>query len=537
MSQGMQPPARPRRRRRVVVAALAVLVVAAGTTGAILGFRVLGGSADSLQSLVPSDSAIYVNVHLDPSAGQKLALNGLLDKFPALSGSSRDTTINGWLDSALRPTGLTHDDVRPWLGSDVSFVSSGAPDAAALISSTNDSAAQAAITKLQQKSDHPDQWTTSTYNGVTVTSNADAGVFAVTDHAMIIGSAAGVVHEIIDTALGKHAAIASSSSFTEAVGQVPSDRIALVYVEPSAIAQSLLKSAASALPQNALSSLQAYRGVALAVVAHSDGVSVSGVEDLDTSKMSAAQRAQLSEPPHDNGSLALMPASSYAAATVTGLKETLQGLVDEAGAASGFDLSSILQQLGLTGPNGIVGHLSGDAGIDLTPESGANVPGGALAIGTDSDSAAQQFMSNLVATVCNGFLCDASQLTHQQYDGADITSVAPSTVASGIDPSWAVFHGWIITGSTPDQVRAALDADRSGHNVTGNADYGAVMSQVGGSSNNGSFFVDVQPLLSAFHASMPSDLQAEYLKPLKAFGMAVHNASDHVSIDMFTLIQ
>lgn len=534
-------------RRRVVIAALALLVVAAGTTGAILGFRVLGGSADSLQSLAPSDTAIYVNVHLDPSTGQKLALNGLLDKFPVLSGSSRDTTISGWLDSALHPTGLTHDDVRPWLGSDVSSVtaldSGGRPAVAALISSTNDGAAQAATAKLQQKSAHAAQWTTGTYNGVTVTSNPDAGVFAVTDHAMIVGTASGVVHEIIDTAIGKHAALASSSDFTKAVSQVPSDRFALVYLEPSAVAQALL-SAAPALPQNALSSLQAYRGVALAAVAHTDGVSVTGVEDLDTSKLSAAQRTQLSEAPHDNGSLAYMPASSYAAATLTGLREAIQGFVDEAGAASGFDLSSILEQLGVTGTNGILSHLSGDAGISLTPESGATAPGGALAIGTDSDSVAQQFMANLAATLCSGFLCDASQLTHRQYDGADITSVAPSTGASGFQPSWTVVHGWIIAASTPDQVKAAVDADHSGHNVTGNAGYAAVMSQVGGGSNNGALFVDVQPLLSAIRATMPGDVQSQYdsnvapnLKPLKAFGLAVHNAADHVSINLFTLIQ
>lgn len=524
-----------------------MLVVAAGATGAILGFRVLGGSADSLQSLAPSDSAIYVNVHLDPSAGQKLALNGLLDKFPALSGSSRDATINGWLDSALKPSGLTHDDVRPWLGSDVSIIAAGGggtPDVAALISSSNDTAAQAAISKLRQRSADADRWTTSTYNGVPVTSSPDTGVFAVTGHALVIGTAGGVVHEIIDTGLGKHAALSSNGDFTTAVSRVPSDRIALVYLEPSAIVQALLNSAAPALPLNPLSSLQAYRGVALAAVAKSDGVSVSGVEDVDTSKLSAAQRAQLSEAPHDNGSLAFMPASSYAAATISGLKEAIQGFVDQAGAASGFDLSSILEQLGVTGPNGIVDHLSGDAGIDLTPASGATVPGGALAIGTDSQSAAQQFMTGLVATVCSGFLCDASQLTHQQYDGADITSVSPSTGASGFEPSWTVVNGWIIAGSTPDQVKAAVDAYHSGHNVTGNADYGAVMSQVGGGSNNGAFFADVQPLLSAIRAAMPSDLQSQYdssvgpnLKPIKAFGMAVHNASDHVSFNLFTLIQ
>ena len=156
---------RPRRTRRFVIAGLIAVVVVAGTAGGILGFRLLGGSGDSLAAMAPSDTVVYVNAHLDPSAGQKLALNGLLDKFPSLGGSSRDATINGWIDSLLQPSGLTHGDVRPWLGSDISFVvpsgalssfspsSSGSPpDAVLLVSSTNDSQALNTISTLRQKS-------------------------------------------------------------------------------------------------------------------------------------------------------------------------------------------------------------------------------------------------------------------------------------------------------------------------------------------------------------------------------------------------
>jgi hypothetical protein len=65
-----------------------------------------------------------------------------------------------------------------------------------------------------------------------------------------------------------------------------------------------------------------------------------------------------------------------------------------------------------------------------------------------------------------------------------------------------------------------------------------------GGSNNGSLFIDIQPMLSAIRATLSPAERSQFdtdiapnLKPLKAFGMATHNASDHVSIDMFTLIQ
>jgi hypothetical protein len=97
-------------------------------------------------SFAPSDTAVYFNLNLDPSGGQKLALNNILGKFPGLSGGSRDTTINGWLDSGLQSAGLSHTDVRTWLGSQVSLIvlrgASGLiPAEVTLLASTNDTAA------------------------------------------------------------------------------------------------------------------------------------------------------------------------------------------------------------------------------------------------------------------------------------------------------------------------------------------------------------------------------------------------------------
>lgn len=540
----------------MLVIGLIALVVVAGTVGGILGFRLLGGSADSLVSMAPSDSIVYVNLHLDPSGGQKLALNGLLDKFPSLSGSSRDNTINGWLDSALQSTGLTHNDVRPWLGNDISVVvpasalnsssssSGGTPDLAVLVSSTNDGAAQAAVDKLRQKSGGGEQWSTSSYDGVTLTTSSgdQSAVFAVTDHALIIGTTASATDQVIDTAQGKHAALQSNGNYSKALGEVPSDRIALLYVDAGTALQQATKGAGQIFGQQPLAGLQAVQGIALAVVAQSNGISITGAEDYDTSKMTADQKAQLNAAPHANSSLAFMPRSAYAAVTLTGLKDTISSAVNQFGSALGLDLNSILQQIGITGPNGILSHLNGDAGAEL---STASQPlGGTLVVGTDSDSAAQQFVTSLMTFACGGQACDPTQVTQQQ-DGDAVISSLPGDVLgiSGIQPSWAVYHGWMIVGSSPDQVKAALDADRSGATLSSNPNYSAVMSQVGG-SNNGAVYVDIQQLLTVIRGSLSPDDQhtfdtnvAPNVKPLKAFGAAEHNASDHVTINMFTLIQ
>ena len=547
---------RPHRRRRVLLSALVVIVIGAGTVGGLFGFRLLNGSADSLVSLAPSDSVVYVDAHLDPSAGQKLALNGLLDKFPALSGSSRDDTINRWLDTALKQVGLTHTDVRPWLGNDISVVVpanafdhspaaiSQVPSVTVLVSSTDDSAAQAAVDKVRQRSSS--NTSTATYHGVTVTTAPAGGQpvdFAVAGHALIIGTTAQAVDEVIDTAQGRHAALQSNTVYTRAVEQLPSDRIGVAFVDIGALAQQVAKAAGQGLGQGSAGALQGYSAVALALVAQSNGLSVTGVEDFDASKLDTDQRTALRAAPHVNGSLSFMPRSAYVAGTLTGIKQTIQSLLDSFGSGSGLDVNSILQQLGLTGPGGVIDHLNGDAGIDLTPSLHSDTPGGAIVVGTDSDSVAQSFVTNLMDLVCDCAASDPAQVTQQPYGGTVITSLNSSPGdRSGIDPSWAVFHGWIIAGSSPDQVKAALDADRGGATLATNPDYTAVMSQVGG-SNNGGLFVDMQPLLSVIRSALPLGVQVQYdhdvapnLTPLKAFGMAVHNSSDHVTINAFTLI-
>src|ERR1039457_6969870 len=90
------------------------VLVAGGVAAAVLALGLIRGSADSMVTFAPSDTAAYVNLDLSPSVGQQLALNDILGKFPGLAGSSRDATVNHWLGSALQASGLFHPGLRPW---------------------------------------------------------------------------------------------------------------------------------------------------------------------------------------------------------------------------------------------------------------------------------------------------------------------------------------------------------------------------------------------------------------------------------------
>jgi hypothetical protein len=526
------------------------VLVAGGVAAAVLAFGLIRGSADSMVTFAPSDTAAYVNLDLSPSVGQQLALNDILGKFPGLAGSSRDATVNHWLDSALQPSGLSHTDVRSWLGSQLSVLvlkssDSATPAEVSLLASTNDTGAQAMFAKYKSgPSGKPLRWTTATYDGVTVSAGEDSSlgsqVWAITGHTVIVGTSEAAVDEVIDTSQGKHANLTSQTDYTAVQARIPSDRIAFLYLDIPRLG-ALIPSAASA---GTTTALRGYQGVGEAVVAASAGITVSGTIDFDAAKLSAAARATLGIAAHTNGALAYVPEGAFGFFTLVGLPQMLKSLVSLAIPGLGATGGQALDQLGITGSSGIVSHLTGDAGIEVEQLPGAHVPSGALLIATDATGAAQAFLDQLATTICSSAHgCVSPAATQQTYHGVTVSTIAITGAdSSEISPSWAVDNGWAIIASTPAEVRAVIDAKR-GSNITTSPQYRAVAGQVG-SSNNGMFYLNVQTLVAAVRAILPAAVRATfdqqmapYLTPVQAIGSSTHSFSDHVATSEFVLIR
>ena len=533
--------------RAIAGAGIAVLV-AGGVAAAVLAFGVLRGSADAMVAFAPSDSAVYVNLDLQPSVGQELALNNILGKFPALSGSSRDATINHWLDSGLQSAGLSHADVRSWLGSQLSLVvlkssDSTIPAVVSLLASTNDVAAEAMLAKFKSgPSGKVLHWTSATYDGVTVNAGEDSSggstVWALTEHTVIVGSSEAAVDEVIDTSQGKHANLTSQSDYSTVQARVPSDRIAFVYVDIPRVAALIPTTVAA----GTATELRGYEGAGEVVVATSAGISISGTVDFDAAKLSAASRASLGIAAHKNGALQYVPVRAFGFATVVGLPQMLKSLVSMAIPGLGTSGSQALAQLGITGSSGIISHLTGDAGIEVEQIPGATVPSGALLLATDSSSALQSFLDQLATTVCSGAQACGSP-TKAAYRGVTISSLTLQGVdPAQLSPSWAVENGWAIIASTPAEVRAVIDA-KQGTNITTSPQYQTVAGQVG-ASNDGMFYFNVRALVAAVRAVLPADSRATfdqqvapYVTPIQALGIASHSFSDHVATTEFVLIR
>ena len=96
--------------------------------------------------------------------------------------------MNDLIDEAFADLGLTHDDIRPWLGSQIGVSvdvgDDGEPHAAVLISTIDPEGSRAAAAELA------DGVTTSTYDGVEISTVTGGGTFggayAVVDDVLVM---------------------------------------------------------------------------------------------------------------------------------------------------------------------------------------------------------------------------------------------------------------------------------------------------------------------------------------------------------------
>jgi hypothetical protein len=279
------------------------------------------------------------------------------------------------------------------------------------------------------------------------------------------------------------------------------------------------------------------------MVASSDGVAINAVEDFDAAKLPAEVKAVLSVPADQNGALALVPAHAYGFLALTGLRQDLQYFASAFSSLSPFGGGPTLDELGVTGPNGIVNHLTGDAGFEVDAASGSNVPAGAFVFATDNGASTQSFLDNLAATVCQKTSqCSVSQQTKQSYSGVRITSLAlGGNTPAGVSPSWAVSGNWGILASSADEVKAIINSQSKG-GITSSPDYTAINSHVNG-TNNGSFYLNIRAIVAAIRKVLPGEGQtffdttvAPNIGPLKGLVITATNSPDHTSSTLFLQI-
>ena len=144
----------------------------------------------------------------------------------------------------------------------------------------------------------------------------------------------------------------------------------------------------------------------MALSAASDGLSLNVAAPLDRSKLSPEELTALSSDRNADPLIAWVPAKAFAflAGPQLGAKSFIQSLEGTAGVLPG--LSRQLRRLGISGPDGLANHLTGDLVVE--GESGNGVPGGAFLLGTDDEAAMRNSLDRMGSRLVPELLSNSS---------------------------------------------------------------------------------------------------------------------------------
>jgi hypothetical protein len=522
------PPSRRRGRQRAIVAVvLAVALVAGGTAAAtFFGMR---GSDEELLGKIPDDADVVVAAYLDPSAGQKANLFRMAAKFPGL-GDQADLQqhLDDALDSGLERLGLDHQDVG-WVGVEVAvFVDlreGREPAIGLLVDSDDDAGARDALRRVEDRgSSEGATWRTADHGGVTITVPTDAGVgvpsFALFDGTVVVGWTEDVVASVIDTAQGSHAAIQDAPAFVDTFAQLPNGKLALVYANVQPIFQMLQDSiGASGIGPNpfAAGDIAAIRAAGMTISAEPEGLAMDSVTLYDASKLSQESRDTLAAPDHENPLLTMVPADAYGVYAAEHVDRSLAQSLEQM-QSTDAQLAHVVEQAGVSGPDGLVAHMTGDVAFEAAPDGGSATPAGAVLVGTDDRAVAAKALDKLLRSLPLGttsyeFTPQGEVKEHQKdvvwkteaYHGTDITYAA---AGADLDLAYGMIGEVAVVATSRSHLERLVDLAAGGSGLVEDARYRSAIE--GLPITDAVLYVDVTKILATVRAQLDPASRSEF---------------------------
>ena len=520
------------RYKLAVLSGTGVVLVGAIAVAAVLA---VAKPNPSIEKMVPATHDVLLIANLNPSLAQKVNLLRAVHSFP---DTKTDAAISTKLDEAFKDTGLSFtNDVQSWLGGEVgvsgklNFENSADSPFALFATSRDDTKAKAVLAKLRSGSfGKKYTWKDETYNGIAIASGTPTATsvkpvaYSLVDHVVVAASSSAMIHEIIDTDQGRSARMVDSADFKATMNLLPSDRIGMGYTAGKSLVAGVKKQMAKpstlGLPAlKTLDDLNALQGIGAAISATGTGVAFDVAVKLDANKLSPATRQAFNGTGRPDVVLRWIPKTSDGFLAISNLDKSIKTLLDQYGSDASVKVSA--DALGLTGPQGILPHLTGDLGVEV--ELGNNsIPSGAILIGTNDPAAMNAFFGKLVGlAAATGQQSAGSGITRTTYRGTVITSWTSSSLGvPGLAPSYAALDGMGIVASSPAEMRAVIDAHAAGSNITANPTYQAA-SAASLSKPAAIMFVNLERVVSALEklptSSSIDTKTAAYLAPLKAF--------------------
>jgi hypothetical protein len=509
---------------RLVIA----LVTLIGLTGAafLAGYLLLfSASTDRAAALAPADSAVYLNVYLQPSTGQQMNLGGLIGRLPGFADdASLDEKIDQVAQNLLGSSDLGLDyreQIKPWLGNQVavagwpSEANPAAPAAVVIADVSDRAAAETALDELA--ADSGLSFAAETYQDIEM-QVSQGGAYAFVADMIVFGESSTSIEAVIDVE-GGAGSLADRADFRATMADLPVDHLASVFIDLAALAGAT----------ETTEQLSAFSTAGAALIAERDGLRLSGSAPFDITDAASSSTASIGLGGEPSSLVDWMPEDTVAELVVFGLRQTLEDA--ESAAASvpeGDEITGALDTLralaafgfGIDVDADLLPLLDREVGLAITGLDG-ELPTGQLLLRPEDPEAAEAALARIVdRLVATG----AAERT-EEAAGAEITVVA---IPGAAEVGYAVRDGIIILGLGADQVAAALEAHAEGNALAGNDRYVRTFEVAGERAGN-EVFVDASALFGLMGESLvlPDDVR-DILSQIGSFGFTAPSRDDQI---------
>ncbi len=463
--------------RRLVVASTALLTA--------LGVLVLAGyllvfssSADRAARAAPADTGLYLNVYLQPSSGQRMSLDALIEHVPGFADpASLDSKLHQLAQRVLGGLGLDYQaDLRPWLGNQVAAAVSleagaASPRILLLIGCKDPALARAALPRIL--ADRGGPFTLERYRGRDLMVGG-ASSYSVLDDLVVIGQSEKAVRAALDADADAAPSLADSSVFRSAMDRVPSDHLASVYLNLVRLAQ--------LGGQNALGG---YSTAALALVAQAGALHAKGDAPFEAGRASGSASEAFALGSEPSSLVDWMPAGTHGEVVLFGFQQTLVSLEEQLNANPSLtDAEQAINSLRALAALGLGINIDRDllplfdreAALALDRVS-TSTPHGSLLLRPSDPAAAQAALDRMRAALVE----HGSQVTTREEAGVVITIAQVPQFGS---VAYAVTEGVVVIGLDGDAVVATLRAHASGDTLGRTDAYNRPFRIAGGRGGN-----------------------------------------------------
>lgn len=518
--------------------------------GGLLVYSLATRRPNAIPQLLPADTQLYVA--FTPNLNDVPNLERLRRAFPTPDDAPVDDSFNQQLEQQL---GVRFEaDIAPWIGAEAAFAVSNIPfanlagaadladidlpsatDAAVILASRDDRAAQAFLDKQRaHREGQGQQFTSSTAGGVTISSQEGGeqtplAAFAIVRGHVVFATSADLIAAMAERDPNGEGTLERNPRFQEVRAALPESRLAYLFLDSAPLVEAV-ETSLSTLEETApelqprldeqMAAVRALNGMGLSLAAEPDGFAVDAVASVNRAQLPADTLRELDEyrTPVDAERLAGISERTLAAVSFrippsfgANMLESLNSV-----GATREQVTAFEEQLDFDLERDLFSWLHGEATLVLLPGEavmGEDLPvTGYFALRPEDLEAAQVGIEKLVGVLEQTAGGDLG-LREEQLGGASWQVFGPPDAAVG---GYAFVGEELAIGVGPGALAAAAGADAR---LDGEAAFKTAIRALP-APNSGAFYLSLAPILDLAEEQGADPEQLDGLRAFQAIAAA-----------------